>query len=81
MHHVLRIPLPKRCQRAFSTIAPSQRATASKTFLQRAGYVTLLGVTGYVVDREFYASTVMRNLRTFWTVRIISTKGSLRLIH
>src|SRR6266849_325226 len=74
MYHVLRTPLPKRCYRAFSTIAPSRRATASKTFIRRAGYVMLLGATGYVVDREFYASTAMRNLRTFWTVRIISTK-------
>jgi hypothetical protein len=74
MHHVLRTPLPKRCHRAFSTVAPSRRPTASNTFLRRAGYVALLGATGYVVDREFYASTAMRNLRTFWTVRIISTK-------
>lgn len=70
MYHVLRTPLPKRCPRVFSTVAPSRRATASKkAFLRRAGYVALLGATGYVVDREFYASTVMRNLRTFWTVR------------
>jgi len=44
------------------------------TFLRGSGYVALLGATGYVIDREFYASTVMRNLRTFWTVRIISTQ-------
>jgi hypothetical protein len=74
MHHILRTPLPKRCHRAFSTIPPSRRTTASKALFRRAGYVVLLGATGYVVDREFYASTAMRNLRTFWTVRIISTK-------
>ena len=76
MHHVLRTPLPKRYHRAFSTTAPSRRATASRTFLRRAGYVALLGATGYVVDRELYASTAIRNLRTFWTVRISYTKNA-----
>ena len=36
----------------------------------------MLGVTGYVVDRELYASTAARNLRTFWTVRVVSGKNS-----
>lgn len=76
MHYVLRT-LPKWHHRVFSTIAPSRKGTASKTFLRRAGYVALLGATGYVVDREFYASTAMRNLRTFWTCAIIAADYKL----
>lgn len=74
--HYLRT-LPKRHYRVFSTIAPSLRGTASKTFLRRTGYVALLGATGYVVDQEFYASTAMRNLRTFWTCAIIAADYKL----
>lgn len=78
MYHFLRTvrtPLPIRCHRAVSTTVPSQRlgASALETSLRRVGYVVLFGVVGYVADREFYASTAARNLRTFWTVRIICT--------
>jgi hypothetical protein len=35
-----------------------------------------MGVTVYIVDREYYASTAVRNLRTFWTVRGVFRKSS-----
>jgi hypothetical protein len=59
---------------AFSTIAPGRQAISSETFLRKAGYIALLGLAGYIVDREYYASTAVRNLRTFWTVRGVSRR-------
>ncbi len=77
MYYIPRIPVSvPRGHRAFSTIVPGRRAIPPIPFLRRAGYIALLGVAGYIVDQEFYASTAVRNLRTFWTVRVISRKNS-----
>jgi hypothetical protein len=75
MFRILRRPFRQR-HHAFSTTAPGQRPTLSETFLLRAGYIALMGVTVYIVDREYYASTAVRNLRTFWTVRGVFRKSS-----
>ncbi|KAI0252792.1 ABC1 family-domain-containing protein [Lactifluus subvellereus] len=76
MYYFLRRPIPRR-HRTFSTIVSTQRVSISGAFLRGAGYVTLLGGAGYVIDREFNASTIVRNLRTFWTCAIIAADYKL----
>ena len=77
MYYIPRRPVSvPRGPRAFSTIVRRRRTLLPIPFLRRAGYIALLGVSGYIVDQEFYARTVVRNLRTFWTVRVISRKNS-----
>jgi aarF domain-containing kinase len=75
MYYLLRRPMP-RGHHAFSTTVPGRREILSKAVLRRTGYIVLLGVTGYIVDREVYASTAVRNLHTFWTVRVVFRKNS-----
>ncbi|KAI0245804.1 ABC1 family-domain-containing protein [Lactifluus subvellereus] len=76
MYYIRRRSIP-RCHHTFSTIASSRRISISGGFLRGAGYVTLLGGAGYVVDREFNASTIVRNLRTFWTCAVIAADYKL----
>jgi hypothetical protein len=67
MYRILRRPVLRRTYS--SIVPPGRRASVSSAFLRGAGYATLLCVGGYAADREFNASTITRNLRTFWTVR------------
>jgi len=39
------------------------------------GYIGLGAVAAWYLDREFYASTVSRNIRTLWTVGISATNS------
>ncbi|KAH9034755.1 ABC1 family-domain-containing protein [Lactarius pseudohatsudake] len=75
MYRILRKPVLRRNYSL--TIPPDRRASISDTLLRRAGYATLLCVGGYVVDREFNASTITRNLRTFWTCALIAADYKL----
>ena len=79
MYRILRKPVLRR---TYSLIVPPGRQdTFSSTFLRGVGYTTLLCVGGYAVDREFNASTITRNLRTFWTVRrVLGERRYIRLI-
>ncbi|THH21361.1 hypothetical protein EW146_g173 [Bondarzewia mesenterica] len=44
----------------------------SKTYARRSIYLAAVLGVGYVADRELYASTVTRNLHTFWTCALIA---------
>ncbi|KAF8273564.1 atypical/ABC1/ABC1-B protein kinase [Lactarius quietus] len=75
MYHILRRPVLRRTYS--SIVPPGRQASKSRTFLRGVGYVTLLCVGGYAADREFNASTITRNLRTFWTCAIIAADYKL----
>ncbi|KAI0299365.1 ABC1-domain-containing protein [Multifurca ochricompacta] len=67
-----------RSYHALLTPSSSRQTLSAKGVLvRRLGYVVLLGVVGYVADRELYASTMVRNLRTFWTCALIAADYKL----
>lgn len=45
--------------------APAKQYKRTRKWLRRLGYLSLFGVTAYVVDRKFYASSLTRSTRTF----------------
>ena len=71
-------PLSPRClsrspaftRRTLSAPAHSlARPSRVQTYARRSAYALAALGAAYLADRELYASTVARNLRTFWTVR------------
>jgi aarF domain-containing kinase len=44
---------------------PAKEFKRTRKWLRRLGYLSLLGVTVYVVDKRFYASSLTRSTRTF----------------
>ena len=54
----------------------SRRYTSSTTpgrlsrYARRSGYIAVGLGTAYVVDHTYNASSILRNLRTLWTVRL-----------
>ncbi|KAI0267342.1 atypical/ABC1/ABC1-B protein kinase [Gloeopeniophorella convolvens] len=76
---MLRNPIARSpwAHRGLSTMPPPRPRPRVEKYLRRAGYIALFGAAGYLADREFYASTITRNLRTFWTCAIIAADYKL----
>ncbi|KAA1475226.1 ABC1-domain-containing protein [Dentipellis sp. KUC8613] len=60
-----------------SSSAPGPGPSRLRKYARRAGYTGLVLGAGYLVDKKYNASTVTRNIRTFYTCAIIAADYKL----